>query len=92
MKELFGSWGGVAIYFVAFAALFYFLIIMPRKRQEKTHKSMMTDLSSGDKIVTIGGIKGKITKVDDESVRLMISDNTEIELLKKAIAYIEKEE
>lgn len=81
----------LGIWFILFIGIFYVFIIMPRKRQEKKHDELVGGLKRGDKVVSIGGIKGEITKVKDESVILKVSDNTEIEFLKKAIAYRDEE-
>lgn len=86
------NWSGIALYFVAFLVLFYVLIIMPRRRQDKKHKELLEALAAGDKIVTIGGIKGKVTRVKDDSVFVKVNDSMEIEFLKRAIAYKETEE
>ncbi len=81
------SWLQMAIYFGAFMAIFYFLIIMPRRKQEKKHKEVLESLKKGDRVVSIGGIKGEIARIKEDVVVLKVSDNTEIELIKKAIAY-----
>ncbi|MEA1960069.1 MAG: preprotein translocase subunit YajC [Bacillota bacterium] len=80
-----GGWLTVAIYFGVFIAIFYLFIIMPRKKQEKKHSEMEENLKRGDKVVSIGGIKGEVSKVKAETILLKVSDNTEIEMLKKAI-------
>ena len=77
----------VAIYFGGFILIFYFLLIRPRKQQEKKHETLVSGIKKGDKLVTIGGIKGEVTKVKDDSVILRVCENVEIEFLKKAIAY-----
>lgn len=86
------SYGGIAIYFVAFVALFYVLIILPRKRQDKRHKELLETMNVGDRIVTVGGIKGKVSGVKDDSIMVKINESTEIEILKKGIAYKETED
>jgi preprotein translocase subunit YajC len=68
------------------------LIIMPRKKQEKKHNSLLEALQRGDKVITIGGIKGEITRIKDDTVSLRVNETMQIELLKKAIAYKEGEE
>jgi preprotein translocase subunit YajC len=65
---------------------------MPRKKQEKKHQELVEALKRGDKVITIGGIKGEISKVKEETVMLKVSENTEIEMLKKAIAYKDGEQ
>ncbi|SHG98381.1 protein translocase subunit yajC [Thermosyntropha lipolytica DSM 11003] len=77
----------LVVYFGAFIAIFYLFIIWPRRKQEKKHSEMLAGLRKGDKVVTIGGIKGEIAKVKDDTFLVRVNDNTEIEFLKKAIAY-----
>jgi preprotein translocase subunit YajC len=60
---------------------------MPRKKEEKRHKNLLDELKKGDKVVSIGGINGVIARIKDETVVLKVSENTEVEFLKKAIAY-----
>lgn len=81
------SWMTMAIYFGAFMAVFYFLIIMPRKKQEKKHKGVLESLKKGDRVVSIGGIRGEVARIKDDIVVLKVSENTELELIKNAIAY-----
>lgn len=86
------AWVTVIAYFVIFIGIFYVFAIMPRKKQEKKHKELTETLKKGEKVTTIGGIKGVIAKVKDDTVMLKVNDNSEIEFLKKAIAYRDEEE
>ncbi len=72
--------------------VFWFFLIRPQKKQQKQHQQMLQDLQVGDKVVTAGGIKGKIIKIRDESVRLRISTDVDIDLMKNSISRLEKEE
>ena len=54
--------------FIAMILIFYFMLIRPQKKQEKQMKKMLASLQVGDKVVTVGGICGKITKLKDEHV------------------------
>ena len=58
------------IYLVAMLAIFYFLLIRPQKKREKDAKLMLESLKMGDKVVTIGGIHGKITQLKEDTVIL----------------------
>jgi len=82
----------VVAYFVGFFLIFYLFIIMPRKNQEKKHKQLVSEISRGDKVVSIGGIKGTVARVKDDSFIIKVNENTEIELLKTAIAYKAEEQ
>lgn len=81
------GWLNVAIYFGIFLVFFYVFIIMPRKKQEKKHKAILENIKRGDKVVTIGGVRGEISKVKDDAVFIKTGENTEIEFVKHAIAY-----
>lgn len=82
------SWMPVAIYFGIFLAVFWVFIILPRKKQEKKHKDMLSNLKRGDKVVTIGGLRGEIARIKDDTISIKVSENTEIEFVKKAVAYL----
>ena len=49
-------------------AIFYFLLIRPQKKKDKQFKDMLSALEIGDKIVTIGGFYGKVTKIKDDKI------------------------
>lgn len=53
---------------VAIIVLMYFMMIRPQRKREKETKAMIDALKVGDKIVTIGGIMGKVAKIKDDTV------------------------
>ena len=54
--------------FVLIIVLLYFMMIRPQRKREKEAKAMLNALKVGDKVVTIGGICGKVSKIKDEFV------------------------
>lgn len=48
--------------------LMYFMLIRPQKKQQKQMEKMLAALAVGDKVVSIGGICGRITKIKDNYV------------------------
>lgn len=54
-------------------AVFYFLLIRPQQKQAKEHKEMVNNLARGDNVV-VGGILGKIHKVEDDIVVLEVGE------------------
>ncbi|MEM1433452.1 MAG: preprotein translocase subunit YajC [Pseudomonadota bacterium] len=64
---------------------FYFLIWRPQAKRRKEHTALMQGLSKGDEVVSAGGIVGQITKVEDEFVKIQLSDSVEIRMQKSAI-------
>lgn len=81
--------------FIVLAALFgvmYFLLIRPQKKQIESRKKMMESLSADDIITTIGGIKGRVVSVSENSIILEIAENVKIELMKSAVGQIVSED
>jgi len=61
--------------------VFYILLIRPQQKKVKTHREMLNNLKKGDKIITSGGIIGKVNKVhDNRELIVEISDNVEIKV------------
>lgn len=79
------------LYFVVIFGIFWFIIIRPQKKQEKAHKEMLNNLNPGDQVVTIGGIKGKIIKIKEDNIRLRVSSNIDIDMVRNSIARVEKQ-
>ena len=65
--------------------VFYFLLIRPQSKKQKEHQEMITSLEVGNEVVTAGGILGKIKEIDDQYVRLQISDDTVIKVQRHTI-------
>ena len=86
-----GSAGSMTTTFITFGLIiliFYFLIIRPQKKRDKEAKEMLSAMKKGDKVVSIGGIRGTIVTVKETTVVLKVDDNTRIEFSKNAIAQI----
>ncbi len=54
--------------FVVLFAIMYFMIIRPQKKRDKLTKQMLDGLVVGDKILTIGGIIGKLVSIKDDTI------------------------
>ena len=73
-------------------AIFYFLLIRPQQRRAKEHKEMVAGVQRGDKIVSSGGIRGKVVKVVGEfDVEVEISQGVNVTLVKSTIAEVVQE-
>lgn len=82
------GFGSTIIMIVLLFAMFYFLLIRPQKKRDAEAKKMMEALKKGDKIITIGGIKGTVAAVTDKTVFVRVDDNTKIEFTKTAISQV----
>jgi preprotein translocase subunit YajC len=69
--------------------VFYFFIIRPQRKKEDERKKMIEAVKKGDKVITIGGVHGTVTQVDDTSVLAQVDSNTKLRVQKNAIASIE---
>lgn len=73
---------------VIFVAVFYFLLVRPQNKRAKQQKELMNSLQLGDEVLTSSGIVGRITKLRDNYISVMVSKDTEIMLQKNAIAHV----
>jgi preprotein translocase subunit YajC len=68
--------------------IFYFLWWRPQKKQQKERASLLGSLKKGQKIVTIGGIYGEIVELDDEKVKVQVSEKVELTFARTAVANV----
>ena len=68
-----------------FALIFYFMLIRPQSKRRKEHQALVSGLAKGDEVVTVGGITGAVTKVEDDFVKVSIANNVEIRVQKSSV-------
>jgi len=71
---------------LAILVFFYFLFLRPQSKKAKEQKQMLAALTKGAEVVTTGGILGKVADLDENFVKIEISDNTFIQVQRHAIA------
>lgn len=69
--------------------IFYFFMIRPQKNRQKKIEEARNSLQKGDKVVTIGGIHGKIVDVKDRTFTIEIAHDVRIDIDKAAISFNE---
>jgi len=72
--------------------VFYLLLIRPQQRKQKELQSTIAQLKAGDRVITTGGIVGKITEVRDTSFLIRSADKTILEIARTAVAGVDSEE
>jgi len=63
----------------------YFLMIRPQMKRAKEHKTLLESLQKGDEVVTVGGVLGRITKLNENYVTLEIANNIEVQVQRPAV-------
>ena len=81
----FGSSLGLFVPILLMVGIFYFLVILPQKRQKQQLDELITSLKAGDEIVTNGGVIGKIREVRDTSFIIQSAEKSFIEIGKSAV-------
>jgi len=71
--------------FVLIIVVFYFFMIRPQMKKQKEVAAFRNSLAKGDKVVTTGGIYGKILEMKDNTVLLQVDDNVKIRVDKAAL-------
>ncbi|SCZ78353.1 preprotein translocase subunit YajC [Acidaminobacter hydrogenoformans] len=80
---------GTLLYVLVFFGIFYFMLIRPQQKKNKELKNMRDNISTGDEVVTIGGVIGQVVSVVDEDVVLRLRPSgTEMTFKKWAIGSI----
>jgi preprotein translocase subunit YajC len=80
-----GGFGGLVPIILMFV-IFYFLLIRPQQKRNKEHKEMINTLKKGDRIITSGGIYGRITGIEDNVLQLEIADRVRIKVVRSNVA------
>jgi preprotein translocase subunit YajC len=73
------------LFLVVMVGLLYMLMIRPQQRRARAQKQLQSAIDVGDEVVTIGGIYGEVTEIDDETVVIEIADGVEVRFIRSAI-------
>ena len=68
--------------------IIYFLIFRPQQKQQKQHREMIRNLKKGDRIITGGGLHGRITGMDDTTLTVEIADKVRVKINRGNVASI----
>ena len=89
LLQSFGSGLAQLFFPIAIVIVAYFFILRPNTQKQESVKSMQENLSKGDKVVTVGGIHGKVTALKSSKVVIKVSNESELTVDKVAIAKVE---
>ncbi|MBF0101913.1 MAG: preprotein translocase subunit YajC [Desulfobacterales bacterium] len=66
--------------------IFYFLLIRPQQKKAKEQQQMINSIKKGDRILTTGGIHGRVTGLDENTLTVEIADKVRIKLVRSAVS------
>lgn len=66
--------------------IFYFLIMRPQQKKAKEHQQMLASLKKGDKIITNGGLYGKITGLEENVLIVELADRVRVKIARNGVA------
>lgn len=83
-----GAGGGIMSFLplILMFVIFYFLLIRPQQKKQKEMREMLKNLKRGDRIVTGGGIYGRIESITDDKVNVEIAPGVVITVMRSYVA------
>ncbi|MFZ1731699.1 MAG: preprotein translocase subunit YajC [Bacteroidota bacterium] len=86
-----GQMFSTLIFFALIFVIFYFMILRPQQKRAKERQALLESLKKGDKVVTSGGLHGKIVNVDEKTILLDVGDNLKLKFDRSAVNVITRE-
>ncbi|WLR49987.1 preprotein translocase subunit YajC [Bacillus tianshenii] len=71
-------------------AIFYFLLIRPQQKKQKQVQEMQASIQKNDRVITIGGLHGKIDAVDEDTVVILCGDGSRLTFDRNAVREVVK--
>ena len=68
--------------------IFWFLMIRPQQRRMKEHRAQIAAVKKGDRVVTGGGLIGKVIKVGDSEVEVELGPNMRVMVVKSTLTQV----
>jgi len=77
------------MYILIFVGLIYLVGVRPQQRRRRELEAIMSSLSPGDEVITVSGIYGTVTEVEDgDTILLEVAEDTDIRIAKAAISKV----
>ena len=74
------------IWMIVMLGAFYALLVRPQRRNMAAHQALMADLHEGDEVMTMGGIFGRIRRLDEDIIDLEVSPGISVRVARSAIS------
>ncbi|MDR1407216.1 MAG: preprotein translocase subunit YajC [Tannerella sp.] len=83
-QSVWSKYNGIVM-LVAIVAIFYFLMIRPQQKRQKDIQKAREAMKAGDKVVTAGGIHGRIKEISDTTILIEIAEGVRIRVDKASV-------
>ena len=82
-----GGSGGFASFspLILMFVIFYFLLIRPQQKKTKEHRQMVDNLKTGDRIITSGGLHGRVTGVTESALTVEIAEKVRVKVNRASV-------
>jgi preprotein translocase subunit YajC len=80
-----GGFAGLVPLILMFV-IFYFLLIRPQQKKTKEHREMIGNLKKGDRIITAGGLHGRVTGVSDSTLTVEIAEKVRVKVNRASVS------
>ena len=75
---------------IGMIVIFYFLLIRPQNNRMKKHRELIANIKKGDKVITQGGIIGRVFKLTDEEVTIDTGEGGKLRIMRGMIMDVKK--
>ena len=79
----------LALPFLLVFGIYYVIVILPTRRNQKKVQDMIENLKMGDKVITTGGIYGTIAGLKGDRIQLRIAENVKIDVSRNAVTALQ---
>ena len=79
----------LALPFLLVFGIYYVIVILPTRRNQKKAQDMIENLKVGDKVITSGGIYGTIAALKGDRIQLRIAENVKVEMSRNAVTALQ---
>lgn len=87
-----GGAGGFASFvpLILMFVIFYFLLIRPQQKKTKEHRQMIENLKTGDRIVTAGGLLGRVTGVSETFLTVEVAEKVRVRVNRSSVSGLQQ--
>jgi preprotein translocase subunit YajC len=80
------SSGNPLIFFVLVFGVFWFFMIRPQVKKQKQERKFREEMKKGDKVVTTGGLHGKVVEISEKTVKIDVSNGMVLKFEKTCVS------